>query len=151
MNIEINSKDTTYEINRDIDIEEEILKNTDIKKISKVSVKGFLYKIGEGIFELKVNINGTMMLLCALSLEEIEYPFNININEALEQNESNLQNSIDIFPIVWENIVLEIPSRIVKENCNVKTSGDGWSLTTEEEMKNNSLSDLKNIDMEEER
>ncbi len=37
---------------------------------------------------------------------------------------------------MWENIVLEIPSRVVKENCKVKTSGNGWNLITEEELKN---------------
>lgn len=154
MIIEINSRENVYAIDEYIEIDENYLKTTDIKSISKVHVKGNLYKIGEGILEIKLNISGSMTLLCSLSLEEIDYPFNININEPIEENNENetiLTNSIDIFPIIWENIVLEIPTRVVKENASIKTSGDGWSLTTEEENKNNPLSDLKNIDMEEER
>jgi uncharacterized metal-binding protein YceD (DUF177 family) len=154
MIIEINSREDAYEIDQEIEIDENILKTTDIKRISKVLVKGSLYKIGEGIFEIRVNVSGIMTLLCALSLEEVEYPFNININEPLEQigeNENNLTNSIDIFPIIWENIVLEIPARIVKDDIKIETSGDGWSLTTDEDSGNKALSDLKYIDMEEER
>ena len=42
------------------------------------------------------------------------------------------KNSLDILPILWENIVLEIPIRVVAESVKPSnTSGDGWELISE--------------------
>ncbi len=137
MKIDLSLNEEVYEINGEFEISEEDIKNTDIKRISKIKVNGNVYKLDDGLFELNLNVTGVMILLCALSLEEVEYPFNININNTVEQeNLNNLANTLDIFPIVWENIVLEIPSRIVKEDVNIKTSGNGWNLITDDEIKN---------------
>ena len=43
------------------------------------------------------------------------------------------QNYIDIIPIIWQNIVLEIPLRVVSEDVSDSvTSGDGWKLIRED-------------------
>jgi uncharacterized protein len=37
-------------------------------------------------------------------------------------------------PIIWQNIVVEIPMKVVSPNLdNTKLKGDGWELLTEEE------------------
>jgi uncharacterized protein len=37
-------------------------------------------------------------------------------------------------PIIWQNIVVEIPMRVISPNLsNVKLEGDGWKLLTEDE------------------
>ncbi|MDE5539789.1 MAG: DUF177 domain-containing protein, partial [Bacilli bacterium] len=46
------------------------------------------------------------------------------------------QNILDIKRILWENIVLEVPMRITK-NEDVKMSGDGWSLGGSENKNDN--------------
>lgn len=135
MIINFNNDDNIIEVNQEYEINEEQLKSTDIKKISKIKIKGNINKLDDSLFDVNINVSGTMTLLCALSLEEVEYPLDIKIRETIE-NLNNLTNTLDIFPIVWENIVLEIPSRVIKENCKVKTSGDGWNLMTEDEIKN---------------
>ena len=58
--------------------------------------------------------------------------------------------SLDIFEIVWENIVLEVPLRVVKEDASFISEGNGWSLIDEDELKSNSpFSELKSmLDME---
>ena len=44
-----------------------------------------------------------------------------------------MQNNIDIISIIWQNIVLEIPLRVVSEDIDDSlTSGDGWKLIREE-------------------
>ena len=51
---------------------------------------------------------------------------------------------------MWENIVLEVPLRIVKEEKETILEGDGWSLNKVEN--DSPLSDLKELlDMEERR
>ncbi|MBQ3142514.1 MAG: DUF177 domain-containing protein [Bacilli bacterium] len=142
-------------IEEKIELKEEDLKKVDILKVNDCTVKGTLRKISEEAFEIDLNIVGTMMLECALSLEEVEYPFNININKTFgynEENDENLKivsNTLDIFPIIWENIVLERPSRIVKKDSKAITKGEGWSLV-DEVNKDYPLSEMsKLLDMEE--
>lgn len=80
-----------------------------------------------------------MLLLDAVTLEEIDYPFEIHIEEIInENNESfeeyslNLANSLDIMSFLWQNIVLEVPIRVVKdENKNISLKGEGWELIDE--------------------
>ena len=43
----------------------------------------------------------------------------------------NSKNILDIIPILWENIVLEVPIRLTTSD-NVKLSGDGWSLNADD-------------------
>lgn len=146
-----------------IDIDEEVelpidyYKNTDIRRLSKIELKGSINDIGENVYCLKLKASGIMILPCALSLEDVEYPFEINIeenvgnDEEFEKNYKIVSNTLDILPILWENIVLEIPNRIVKDNVKIEKSGDGWCLTDEGKLKsNNQLNDLKELlDMEE--
>ena len=57
------------------------------------------------------------------------------------------QNTIDILPIIWENILMEIPIRVVGDkNQSLQMEGDGWKLITEEEKKlNPELQKLKDL------
>ena len=64
------------------------------------------------------------------------------IKKYLEKDE----NSIDILPILWQNIVLEVPLRFTKVNDLSKYNGDGWKLISEEEASstsNNPFLELK--------
>ena len=144
------------DINEEFIVPEEIYKNTDIRKLSPLKIIGNIVEIGERIYNLHLYTSGIMTLPCALSLEDVEHPFelmidqNVGLSDEFEQNYKIISNTLDILPILWENIVLEIPNKIVKENVSVKTQGDGWSLVNECESKNDQLSELKELlDMEE--
>ena len=152
----INNSKNLIEINEYVLIPNEYYKNTDIRNLDKVLVSGVVNKISDDVFNLRVSAKGKMILPCALSLEDVEYPFEFNIDETVgfddefEKNYKIISNTLDILPILWENIVLEIPSRVVKDDAYIKTEGDGWCLTSEEDLKNNKLSDLKELlEMEE--
>ena len=91
-----------------------------------------------------------MFLPCAITLNPVEYPFNIKIEDRLdtileEIGEFDKKDaiSLDIFPIVWENILLEIPSKVVSKDAETKNlKGDGWELVREEKA-NTPLDKLK--------
>ncbi len=156
----INNSKNFIEINEYVEVPIEYYKNTDIRKLDKVLVSGSIHEIGDDVFNLNLKVSGTMILPCALSLEDVDYSFEFSIDEEIgfdeefEKNYKIISNTLDILPILWENIVLEIPSRVVKDNAKIKTEGDGWCLTSEEELNNNNnkLSDLKQLlEMEEEK
>ena len=122
-----------------INIGDEIINNTDIRRISPVKVSGFLYNNDEE-YELNINIKGEMILSCARTLKDVKYPFDIDINEIIdEKNEFDvkiIQNRLDIFPIIWQYILMDIPLRVIHPDAKEKPlQGSGWRLITEDEKK----------------
>ena len=120
----------------EIIIPDEMLENTDIRKISKVEVEGFILN-NEEEYELDIDVSGVMILHCARTLKDVNYPFNIKINEVIGENDDNsleiIQNRLDIFPIVWQNILVDVPLRVLAPDAKEESlEGDGWRLITED-------------------
>ena len=145
----------SLEINECLTFNEEDLKKAGIIKLDNVKIKGFITKNEIDIYHLNLNINGTMVLPCSISLKPTNYDFDIKIDEdldeILENNEKVSKNNefaIDIFPIIWENILMEIPIRIVNDDISdVKLEGEGWKFVTDnkEESINPELQKLKDL------
>lgn len=144
------------EFNENFTFSEEDLKEAGIQRVKDITAKGTVLRVSDDTYHIEMNIKGTIVLLCSRSLEEVDYPVNINIDktitEGIETDEKPiiLQNSLDIFSIVWENIVTEVPLRVIKEDATFITKGEGWSLMEEgEKLEDNPFSDLKSmLDME---
>ena len=133
---------------------EEFLKQTDLIKLDDVSIKGEITKNSLDDIELHLKIDGVMVLPCAITLKPVNYPFSIEFDKSLEEiceetteNLKKDENTLDILPIIWENILMEIPIRVVGDkNQNLRMEGDGWKLITEEEKKlNPELQKLKDL------
>lgn len=115
----------------------EFLEGTEIRKISPVKVSGYLSN-NEEEYELDINITGTMVLPCARTLKDVDYPFNININEVIGENNDNsleiIQNRLEIFPIIWQNILVDVPLRVLAPDAKEESlEGDGWRLITQDD------------------
>lgn len=126
-------------VDTELTILPEYLVGTDIKSITPVKVSGYVYNNDEEL-SLEIVASGTMILTCARTLKDVEYPFNIEINEIIGENEDNsleiVQNSLDIFPIVWQNILVDVPLRVLHPDAKEESlEGDGWRLITEEDKK----------------
>lgn len=147
-----NNIDKSIEVNEVYSFTLDELKGTDLLKLDDVKVEGEIRKNSLGNIELNVDVEGVMVLPCAITLKPVNYPFSIEISgeieelmENFDENERNFQNSIDILPIIWENILMEIPMRVVSEeakNSDIKLEGEGWKFVTEEEKKTSPLSEL---------
>ena len=122
---------------------------TDIQKMTEVKVTGTITKDVADDYFISLNIQGTMTLPDSLTLEPVEYPFDINVDENLEEVAENFKKSdktIDILPIIWENILMEIPIRVTgKDSKALKTEGEGWSFVEDSPSTNNSLAKLKDL------
>lgn len=157
MNIDLTSlltsKDNLINIDMPLEIEEEKFKNTNIRHIKNTSFIGNISKNDE-MYTLSGSIQGTMVLSDDMTLEDVDYDFDIKIDEKfmefsddLENNLKIINNSLDIFPFLWQNILLEVPSKVRKTGQNPKLSGDNWKVITEDELEtiNKSLSSLKEL------
>lgn len=143
------------EINQDYQFQDAELSGTDLIAPFKIHMEGFIKQdLLEG-FELNVKVNGIMKLPCSITLEPVPVPFEIHIDgnledllEEIEENHKKIENSIDILPIIWENILMEIPMKVTSPNASsVKTEGDGWRFVTDEteEEINPALAQLKDL------
>ncbi len=112
-----------------------------ILKLDNGWVKGSISKNSLNDIIINLNIKGTMVLPCSRSLEPVDYPFEVKIDgdlnqicEEIGQKIGKMENSIDILPIIWENILMEIPMRIVSDKAlDMPIKGDGWRLITDQE------------------
>ena len=138
----------SIDISGNYNIDEEYYKNTDIIRLDEVIVKGNVTRKYNDLEELDdyvtCSIRGSMIIPDSISLEEVEYPFDIEYDDFLGENNKKSENILDIFAFLWENILLEVPLQFTKVRDLSKFHGDGWRLLSEEDktLENNPFSDL---------
>lgn len=130
-------------IKEEYSFSKEQLKGTDVISLDDMKVVGEITKDAIDNIYLNVDVSGTLVLPCAITLKPVDYPFNIkiegNIDELVEENEKSVkkdENTLDILPIIWENILMEIPMRVVSKGAEEELSnleGNGWKVITEED------------------
>ena len=121
----------------DIIIPESFYKDTDIKRLDNLHVKGIIkYDLSDEVI-INLVLTGKMIIIDSITLEEITNDLNINIDTNLEEITSESayfyekdKNILDIIEFLWENIVLEVPiSQTLVSGTNIE--GNGWSLNKE--------------------
>ena len=129
------------QIDQDVDMSE--YQNKEIIALKDLHLKGKIYYDDADDLIINLVLTGVMDLRDSVSLEVIHYPLNIKITEEdafssdfLEEYLKNTQNTLDIIPILWEIIVLEVPMRLTKTKDTV-LSGDGWSYGENKKTKDN--------------
>lgn len=134
-----NNIDKIIEIDEDISFESYDFSGTDLIDLNGVHVCGSLSKDSMGDICLYLSVSGIMVLPCAVTLEEVPNNFNFIIDDKLEsilkelEINKKIENTIDILPIIWENILMEIPTRVVSPNAKLDNlEGDGWRFVTDE-------------------
>ena len=121
------------EYNNDIDVSLFDLSNTEIIRLNSAHFEGLASLNYVEDLELTGVLIGEMVLPCSITLEEVNYSFEIDIEENLGNFDEILKknkNSLELLPILCENIVLEIPMKVVKKGIDITNiSGDGWELS----------------------
>lgn len=149
-----NKIEKEIEIDGVYEIDSSLISSTDLLEPLNISLKGRITRdVLEG-FLLDVKVSGTMILPCSITLKPVSVPLNIHIvgnldelMEEIDENHKKIENSIDILPIIWENILMEIPMRVVAPDAEITNmSGDGWRfITDEEDNVNSELSKLEDL------
>lgn len=121
-------------VDNDIVLDKELYQSTDIRDIKDLHVSGEItINISDEIVA-DLDVSGIFILPCAITLEDVEYKFTTKIDEIwgkFNDFYENVKNNLDICPIIWENIVSEVPMRVVKDGVDTKDlNGDGWELVS---------------------
>ena len=120
-----------------VSFDESYIKKTPIKKLDNIQVKGRAYYSVTNEIIFDCDVKGIMVLEDSLTLEPVNYPIDIHINEVLGENtEENVKNeskTLDIIDILWQNIVLEVPISLrVNPEKDYDMKGEGWELLKED-------------------
>ena len=125
-----------------ISFDEEYLRVSEIKKLDNVHVSGRIYYSLTNVVIFAGNVNGYMTLVDGYSGDLIDYPFNINLDEILanfsnedEKVGKKPKNSLDLKEVLWENIVLEVPIVVSKDNKVKTKKGEFWEVRDENSKK----------------
>ena len=116
------------EINNEVNIPNELLSNSLIVSLKDTIFNGDISLDEEDNLVLTGDLSGTMILKDDITLEPVEYKFNTDLEEILEKK----QNILDITEILWQNILVEIPSKVRSTNEAINLEGDGWRVISEE-------------------
>lgn len=137
----------SVEIEETLDLSKLVEISNDLRGISSVEVK-CVATISDDLINCQLTISGEMILPCARTLIDVNYPFEINTLELFSENPITREDEeaeirqvageiLDLEPEIRENVLLEIPSRVFASEDEIKkhalVSGDGWSIISEEE------------------
>lgn len=122
----------------------------DLIDISDVSVSGsfqVLEAFEQYLFDVKIQC--TLTLACAISLKPVEVPmdFETTLSFATSLIDDSVYliegNTVDLDPVVWANILIEKPMRVVASDAYDEYSEELVTLDEEEKMIQNPFGKLK--------
>ena len=125
-------------------IPKEVISDSRVKELKDVVISNSIIKKIEDDFEISLNITGKMKISDSITLEDVWYPFEIEIDEKLDEFVENDKKHLDIIAFLWQNIVLEVPLRYTVVSDYKEYQGNGWKLVSEEEIGNNPFKSLLN-------
>jgi len=123
----LTNQTSSISINNPINISKELLTNSLIDDLENIILTGKITFDEEDNLLLEGSLKGTMILKDDITLEPVKYNFDTEIEEILNKN----QNILDITEILWQNILVEIPSKVRATDEDIELSGEGWRVISE--------------------
>ena len=121
-----------------VDIERyEVKDNVFLRRLE--NVEGDICFYYDAADELRVNYHlaGNMICPCAISLEDVEVPFDLSEDEKVVQKENEdgfyLNEDMTIEDMAVYIVWPEVPIKVVKKEKIEYSRGDGWSFVSEED------------------
>lgn len=119
----------SIKIDNIINIPHELTTKTLIQDLKNINFEGEIFLDEDNKLNLIGKLNGIMILPDDITLEPFEYQFSTEIEEILEKS----KNILDITDILWQNILVEIPSKVRNTDEVINLEGDGWRVISEEQ------------------
>ena len=135
----------TIEIKEEVIIPNNILENSLITKLENIKLDGEIFLNEDDNLNLTGKLKGIMILKDDITLEPVEYNFETELEEILEKS----KNILDITDILWQNILVEIPSKVRSTDEDINLEGNGWRVISEEQFqkeRNKSNNPFANLD-----
>lgn len=94
----------------------------DVYDVNPVNVSGYITRIDEETYQFDFNIDVVLSMACSLTLDPVDYHMNENFSEVYSTKDNEdwykiEKNTIDLLEMVWSNIIMNIPIRVVREDA----------------------------------
>ena len=120
------SINSPLEFSGEVDYSEYAKGVSDIIRMDIVKYSGSCRSSGDDRYEFDIKIKTTLYLEDARTLEEVPYEIDIDVYEIFTKDKKEIENSdddiyyiekntVDLYDVIWEEILLEKPIRITKE------------------------------------
>lgn len=115
-----------------------------IRGLQDVTVTGNLHydATSERVF-CELEIAGVMIVPCSITLEDVEYDFHtksLEVFSFVKTNDEDVHevkgDVVELLPVIFQLILMEVPLKVVKEGIGEYPKGDGWEVVKEEDYEN---------------
>lgn len=113
-----------YHFSLEIDFSNEAEQVEDIQSIGIALVEGTISRVDDDIFRCTYHLKVELVLSCSLTLEPVNYLMDFEQEDLIGYANENYDdvveisgNTIDLNAIVWDNIIVNIPIRIVRDDA----------------------------------
>lgn len=96
-----------------------------------------------------LDIYGVMIIPCSITLEDIEYDFHAKSLEVFTFNKADDEDMhvvkgdvVEVLPVIFQLILMEVPLKAVKEGITQYPKGDGWEVLKEEDYINEKRNEI---------
>ena len=149
----LQAENCTIYFDETIDFGPEIFaKMNQIRGLQDVTVSGNVHydTASERVFA-DLDIEGVMIVPCSITLEDVEYDFHTKSLEVFSFDKVDDEDVhevkgdvVELLPVVFQLILMEVPLKVVKKGLKQYPKGDGWEVVKEEDYKK---SEKKDIDL----
>lgn len=113
-----------YHFSLKLDFSSEAEQVEDIQNIGIALVEGTISRVDDDIFRCTYHLKVELVLSCSLTLEPVNYSMDFEQEDLIGYANADYDdvveisgNTIDLKAIVWDNIIVNIPIRIVRDDA----------------------------------
>lgn len=115
--------------------------NDRLRKLEKVHVTASgLWDGNQNVLRVHLDVSGVMVVPCAITDEDVFVEFKTEDDPVFSFGKTDDEEAIEVkgdtvelMPVVYPLIMMEIPLKVVKPGLKDYPKGDGWEVLTEEE------------------
>ena len=132
-----------FEIHEQLDFSDFFKPSDEIRALSPVKVDGTGQVQGKKVI-FRLHLEGVMTLGCALTLDDVQYPFETDAteifvldSEAFDPDSEDIlvnNSTVELAPVIWQNVFLQKPLRVVKDGAYEELKKQGIELVSEEDL-----------------
>ncbi len=125
-------------------------KMSQIRGLQDVTVSGNIHydTASERVFA-DLDIEGVMIVPCSITLEDVEYDFHTQSLEVFSFEKTDDEDVhevkgdvVELLPVIFQLILLEVPLKVVKKGIKEYPKGDGWEVVKEEDYLNSKKDEI---------
>ena len=138
----LQAPDSTIDIDDTISFEPAVFaKMHQIRGLQDVTVSGNVhYDTHTDRVFADLDISGVMIVPCSITLEDVEYDFHTKSLEVFSFEKTDDEDVhevkgdvVELLPVIFQLILMEVPLKIVKKGLKQYPKGDGWEVVKEED------------------